>query len=119
MKSNTPPNPRQLILKLLIANEGEPITTREMIAACRLMGVSENHVRVALVRLASTGQIEAAGSGTHRLGPEGADLAADVARWRSGESRVRAWEGDWIVAYSGALGRTDRTALRARNRALD
>lgn len=117
--NNRPPNPRQLIPRLLIAAEGEALSTREIVGACRLMGVTENSARVALVRLAGSGMIESAEGGRHRLGPEAARLAADVARWRAGEARTRAWGGAWIAVNTGVLGRTDRSALRVRDRALD
>lgn len=117
--NNRPPNPRQLIPRLLIAAEGEALSTREIVGACRLMGITENSARVALVRLAGSGMIESAEGGRHRLGPEAASLAADVARWRAGEARTRDWQGGWIAVHSGPLGRTDRSALRVRDRALD
>ncbi len=120
MDSNSrTPNPRQLIPRLLIAAEGEALSTREIVGACRLLGITENSARVALVRLASSGMIESAEGGRHRLGPEAASLAADVARWRAGEARTRPWQGAWIAVHSGPLGRTDRSALRVRDRALD
>jgi phenylacetic acid degradation operon negative regulatory protein len=110
--------PRSLILNLLLAADGEPLSARDAVAACALFGVRENSTRVALVRLAASGLIEAAGRGAYRLGPNATGLAADVATWRDAEARVREWDGDWIVAHVGALGRSDRAALRSRDRAL-
>jgi len=112
------PNPRQLILKLLLAaNHGE-LSARAAVASCGLFGIRENSVRVALVRLASAGLVEAAARGSYRLGPSAAGLAADVGTWRSAEQRVRAWRGGWVAVHVGNLGRSDRAALRARDRAL-
>jgi phenylacetic acid degradation operon negative regulatory protein len=62
--------------------------------------------------------IEAAGRGAYRLGPNAAELADDVSTWRAAESRVCAWSGAWIVVHCGALGRSDRSALGRRDRAL-
>jgi len=112
------PNPRQLILNLLLATDDGELSARDAVAGCALFGIRENSVRVALVRLASAGLIEAAGRGSYRLGENGTDLAADVSTWRSAEQRVRAWQGGWVAAHVGNLGRTDRVALRARDRAL-
>lgn len=111
-------NARHLILDLLLATRGQPLAAREAIAACRIFEISENSVRVALVRLSADGLIVAAGRGSYRLGPAANELAGDVATWRSAEQRVRPWSGHYVVAYTGNLGRSDRTALRRRERAL-
>lgn len=112
------PKPRSLILNLLLAAEGEPLSARDAIGACALFGLRENSVRVTLVRLAAAGLIEAAGRGAYRLGPNATGLAADVATWRTAETRVCDWAGAWIAVPVGALGRSDRVVLRARDRAL-
>jgi len=111
-------NPRHLIFGLLLGAEGEDLPVRDAIHACRLFGVKESSVRVALVRMSADGLIEAAGRGAYRLGAKSAEFAADVASWRSAEKRVRSWNGDWIAVPVGGLGRSDRVALRARDRAL-
>lgn len=111
-------NPRHLILNLLLAAEGEPLSARDAVQSCALFGIRENSVRVALVRLGAAGMIEAEGRGTYRLGPKAAEFAAEIAGWRGNEQRVREWNGDWIAVHLGGLGRSDRTALRARERAL-
>jgi phenylacetic acid degradation operon negative regulatory protein len=113
-------NPRHLILTLLIA-EGGPLSAQDAINACALFGIQENSVRVAITRLAAEEMLEAEGRrGVYRLGPKAVGLASDVRMWRTAESRVRKdWNGDWIAVHCGALGRTDRTALRRRDRALD
>ncbi len=112
------PNPRSLILNLLLAAEGEPLPAREAVAAAALFGIRENSVRVTLARLAGAGLIEAAGRGSYRLGPAATGLAADVATWRTALTRLRDWDGGWIAVHVGSLGRSDRVALRARDRAL-
>lgn len=112
------PQPRQLILKLLLAADDGELSARDAVAGCALFGIRENSVRVALARLAGAGLIEAAGRGSYRLGPNGTGLAADVATWPSAEQRVREWQGGWVAVHVGNLGRSDRVALRARDRAL-
>ena len=112
-------NPRNLILNLLQGSRGDPLSARFAVASCGLFGIRENSVRVALARLSAAGLVEAAGRGAYRLGPNAAGLSEDVARWRDAERRVRDWNGGWIAVHSGALGRSDRSALRTRERALD
>lgn len=114
---SAPPKPRHLILDLLLAS-GAPLSVREAINACALFGISENSVRVALVRLSADGMIEAAGRGSYTLSDSAHELADDVATWRTAEQRVRPWHGGWIAVHCAGLGRSDRAALRRRTRAL-
>lgn len=113
------PNPRHLILKFLLGAEGEAMSAREAVAACGLFGIRENSVRVALVRLAAAGMIEAAGRGAYRLGANATELAEDVSTWRMAEARVSEWSGAWIAVYCGVLSRSNRAALSQRDRALE
>ncbi len=113
------PKAKNLILDLLLANDGEPLAAQDAITACRLFGLTENNVRVTLARLSAESLIEAAGRGSYRLGPEALELAGDVATWRSAEQRLRPWNGAYVAVHTGALGRSDRAALRRRQRALD
>lgn len=117
--SQVEPNPRRLILKLLLGAGDAPVSAREAVASCALFGIRDNSVRVALARLSSAGMVEAAGRGTYRLGPQAAELASDVRTWRKVESRVRKWSGAWLAVHCGALARSDRAALRRRDRALE
>ncbi|MFZ5757049.1 MAG: PaaX family transcriptional regulator C-terminal domain-containing protein [Pseudomonadota bacterium] len=111
-------NPRTLLLTLLQASDGEPLSSREAVATAALFGIRENSLRVALVRLSAAGLIEAAGRGAYRLGPKATALAAEIAGWRTAEQRVQDWDGGWIAVHTAALGRSDRVALRARDRAF-
>lgn len=111
------PRPRQLILRLLLG-AGAPLTAREALRACALFGLPENAVRVALARLAASGMVDAVERGAYRLGRKASSLAGDVAAWRDANRRTRPWNGAWIAVHVGALGRSNRAELRARDRAL-
>ncbi|HEX6244175.1 MAG TPA: PaaX family transcriptional regulator C-terminal domain-containing protein [Polyangiales bacterium] len=111
-------NPRQLILKLLQASAGQPLSAREAVTGAAVLGLRENSVRVALLRLTNAGLIQLAGRGAYRLGPKAVALASEVAAWRDAEQRVSSWDGGWVAVYAGALGRSDRAVLRAHERAL-
>lgn len=112
------PRPRQLILRLLLGAGGAPLTARDAVRACALFGIPANGVRVALARLAAAGLVEPVERGAYRLGRQASTLAAEVAAWRDVNARTRDWSGEWIAVHVGALGRSDRVALRARGRAL-
>ena len=102
----------------MLGADDETLSARGAVACCALFGISENSVRVALTRLAAAGLIEPAERGSYRIGPQGAGLAAEVRTWRAVESRMRPWAGGWVAVHVGALGRTDRAALRKRDRAF-
>lgn len=110
--------PKDVILKVLLATDGHVLSAQELVGACGLLGASDNSARTALTRLRDAAMIEQVSRGEYQLGPAARHLAADVRRWRSGEARVRPWSGDWIVVHTGALPRSDRAALRVRERAL-
>ncbi|AMR79839.1 PaaX family transcriptional regulator [Cupriavidus nantongensis] len=112
------PAARHLILKLLVASETETLDASDAIRACALFGISDNNARVALTRLASADLIETAGRGTYRLGRAGRALGEDISAWRIAEQRVRPWDGTWVAVLIAGLGRSDRSALRVRERAL-
>lgn len=113
------PSASSLILDLLLAsNHAQGLSVGELVSACHLFELSDNSARVSLVRLASEGKVEAVGRGRYRLGPQALNLAQDVATWRDVKARVRDWGGDWVMVLSANLGRSDRKALRQRERAL-
>jgi len=112
------PTAKSLILDLLSAAGGVALPVRKLATACALFDISENSVRVTLVRLSSAGLIEAAGRGSYRLGEAAAEIASEVATWRTAEMRVRNWNGDYIAVHGGAPVRGDRTARKRRMRAL-
>jgi phenylacetic acid degradation operon negative regulatory protein len=45
-------------------------------------------------------------------------MAQTASHWVDIESRTGPWSGDWIVVHTSHLGRADKTALRARERAF-
>ena len=109
---------RKLILDLLLAAEGEALSARDFIRAGELFDIRENNARVALVRLSAEGLIEAAERGSYQLSDSAHRLADVVADWRKSEQLLRPWHGAYLAVHCGALGRSNRTALRRRNRAL-
>lgn len=112
------PTPKSLILNLLLAAQGSPLDVGDAVLAAQVFGIRENSVRVALVRLGAAGMVESAGRGAYCLGPQATTLADELSRWRHAESSTGAWSGDWVMVSTAALGRSDRSALRVRDRAL-
>lgn len=110
--------PKHLLLELLLASGDNPLPVSHAVAACAVFGISENHVRVTLARLAAQDMVLATERGAYRLGPAAQRLAQDVANWRSTEQRLRPWNGQYVAVHCGLLARSDRAATRQRERAL-
>lgn len=114
-------NPRALILRLLLGAETQgdgALEVRELLAACALFGLTANTVRVALARAVAAGLLVAPRRGAYALGPKAQPLADEVRRWRRLPAQVVDWRGGWVAVHVGAAGRSDRAALRARERAF-
>ena len=90
---------------------------RALVAAGALFEIPENNVRVALARLLAAGLVVRDERGCYRIGARSA-VGAQVASWRTVESRLRPWKGAWLGVHTGGLSRTDRRALARRHRAL-
>ena len=117
MAAQAEPNARQMLMNLLRVAD-EPLDTARAVRACALFGISANNTRVALNRLVAAGLAEPVTRGAHQLGPHGRALADEVGAWRHAEQALQPWAGDWVMVLTGGLGRVDRHALRARERAL-
>lgn len=113
------PKPKRLILNLLVASESQTLVSRDAVAACALFGVSENSVRVTLARLSAEGLIVSRERGLYQLAAHAQDLAEDVRGWRTAIQKLRPWNGQWIATHCAGLGRSDRSVVRHRERALE
>jgi phenylacetic acid degradation operon negative regulatory protein len=109
---------RRVVLELLSAMGSVASPVAGICEAGELLGISAASVRVAITRLRASGHLESAGRGAYRIGPAAAPLMHQTARWRELERRVRRWDGGWIAVHTAGLGRSDRAALRRRERAL-
>lgn len=111
--------PRQLLLNLMTVAGDTPLTVQDAVSVCRLFGITENSARVSLTRLSTEGLVQSAGRGCYRLTSRAEELAADVRGWRIALDTLRPWQGHWIGVHTAGLGRTDRAALKRRERALE
>ena len=110
--------PKQLLLELLLASGDNPLPVSHAVAAGAIFGLSENHVRVTLARLAAQHMVLATERGAWRLGPAAQGLAQDVANWRRAAQRLRPWNGQYVGVHGSDLARSDRAAHQQRGRAL-
>jgi phenylacetic acid degradation operon negative regulatory protein len=118
MCRRVPVTAKRAILELLSVIDPQPAPASALIDACELFDVSENSVRVTLARLSAQARIEATGRGVYRLHASTRALARASAEWRALERKLRPWDGAWVFVYTGALGRSERSELRTRERAM-
>ncbi|PIQ40227.1 MAG: PaaX family transcriptional regulator [Thalassolituus sp. CG17_big_fil_post_rev_8_21_14_2_50_53_8] len=110
--------PKPLILKLLLAADGQQLSARDAISAGALFDIAENHIRVALTRLTAEGLIEATARGQYQLTPRAWTLAGEIRGWRESVAQLQPWSGQWLAVHCAGLGRSDRKQLAVRERAL-
>jgi phenylacetic acid degradation operon negative regulatory protein len=75
-------------------------------------------MRVAVARLVKKGVLKQHGRGVYQLGNRGDILHRRVQAWHRVEEQLTEWNGRWLGVLSGHLMRSDKSALRSRERAL-
>lgn len=109
---------KRLVLELLTANDSHQGSVASLVAAGDILGVDAGSIRVALARLVAAGTLEVAGRGAYRLAATTRALTEQVTGWRELERQIRRWDGGWACVHLGEVARSDRSALRRRERAL-
>lgn len=110
---------RALVLSLLSGTSAGPHTSiSRLVNAAALFGMEAATLRVAVTRLLKEGLLESPERGLYRPGPKARGLTRRVQDWQNVRDRLAPWRGDWLVALTHQLGRTDRKQVRARERAL-
>jgi phenylacetic acid degradation operon negative regulatory protein len=107
------------LILALVDSEAQPdLSVAQLIAAGALFDIDARAVRVALTRLARRGVLVQLERGRYGLGAQGGKLHAAVRTWSTVEDAVKSWSGGWLAVHTGHLRRNDKTAVRARERAL-
>lgn len=109
---------RALVLSLMSSAFHAPQSIARLISAGELFGIEAATLRVAVTRLIKEGLLESPDRGDYQPGAKSRALTRRVQGWKDVASRLVPWNGDWLVALTDHLGRTDRKQLRARERAL-
>jgi phenylacetic acid degradation operon negative regulatory protein len=111
-------SPRALVLSLMSSAFTAPQSIGRLINAAALFDIEPATLRVAVTRLLKEGLLESPDRGVYQPGPKSRALTRRVQGWKNVADRIAPWQGDWLLALTGHLGRTDRKQLRARERAL-
>lgn len=112
------PTPKRLILSLLSAPTLESVEISRLLAWGQLFNIDSAAMRVATGRLVRQGLLESPQRGVYAIGPEGKVIAATARSWQGAEQRVAPWRGEWILVHTAHLGRSNKSSLRARERAF-
>lgn len=109
---------KKLVLSLMSVTDHERQPAANLVASGRVFGIEPAAMRMALSRLVKEGALVVADRGVYSMGPAAKALRTRVASWESTRQKVRPWAGDWLVVQCDHLGRTNKTRLRSRERAL-
>ena len=106
------------VLSVAEASGHRVVRVSLLIDACAIFGFGANTVRVTLVKMRAAGTVDSPERGAYQLGKESLELSHRVMGWRAVSERMVEWDRSWVGVYTGHLGRSDRSALRRRTRAL-
>ncbi len=109
---------RELILSLADSARAPRLSAAGLVAAGALLGIDAGAMRVAAARLVKQGVLAQEGRGVYVLGRRGSGMHRRVLDWQRVEAQLAPWDGRWIGVLTGHLGRSDKSSLRSRERAL-
>jgi phenylacetic acid degradation operon negative regulatory protein len=112
------PTAKRLVLSLLSAPSLPEVSITLLQRWGELFEIDAASMRVTVSRLARQGLLASTRRGAYRMGPAGNALAVAASGWRKAEERICSWQGDWLFVHVAHLGRANRGALRARERAF-
>jgi phenylacetic acid degradation operon negative regulatory protein len=111
---NTPFTARSVLASALLGEVPPELSVSHLVHLAGLFGINENRARVALSRMASSGEVTSDGSGRYRLAGRLLDRQDRQAGSRRGETRR--WQGQWrlVVVTSSGRSAEERQARRKR-----
>lgn len=113
------PTAKRMVLEFLTAMPEHTATVQQLIAACEVLDISENSLRVAIARLKAEGKVEVEERGLYSLGKNSSALRDEISSWRQVDSEtLDSWDGTWLAVHTGHLSRQDRKQIRKREQAL-
>lgn len=117
--SDQPPlTARELILALVDSTAAESLSARYLVAAGSLFDIDPGTIRTALARLVRTGILVISSRGRYAPGPHGDAVKSLARNWSQVEGALTPWSGAWLAVFIAHIGRTDKTRVRANERAL-
>ncbi len=109
---------RELILALLDSSSSATLKASYLVAAGARFGMDPRSIRVALGRLVKDGSLTQSGRGEYAPHSRSGELRERVRNWATVEDTLVPWSGRWLAVPLGDLGRSNKSRVRARERAL-
>lgn len=116
--NGTPLSARELILAIIDSSPRPSLGAAYLVRAGALYDIDSRAMRVAIARLVKNEVLAQVGRGNYGVGPAGQHMHETVVAWSRVEDSVREWDNSWLAVYMGHLKRTNKTEVRARERAL-
>tara|TARA_R110001599_G_scaffold346479_1_gene571851 strand:- start:6548 stop:7405 length:858 start_codon:yes stop_codon:yes gene_type:complete len=114
----TPMSAKRLVLSLFGALDDATLPISKLIVGASVFGIEESAVRMAANRLVNDGVLSSLERGWYGISDQGETLYEASRAWQKQNERMGDWTGEWVVVHVAHLGRSDRQALRRRNRAF-
>ena len=116
--STTSASATRVALALLGASRGRALSAPALVGGGELLGVSPNAMRIALSRLAASGDVALEARGQYALSEARLRAIAHVRTFRTGfAARVR-WKGGFLGVLTADLPRRNAALVRRREQAL-
>ena len=111
-------SPRKLIMSLINVPEVPQFSIQQLIKAGELFGFENSAIRMAAARLSKEQLINSPKRGSYQVGENALKLHSENRSWRHANSRTVHWSGDWLIALTQHLGRSDSIQLRINEKAF-
>lgn len=112
------PSAKRLILSVLSQPNLQEMSLKQLVAWGELFDHEPATVRVTAGRLTKQGLLENTDRGVYTVGPSGQALQKTASAWTVILDQVGDWSGDWLCIHTAHLGRSNKSILRERERAL-
>jgi phenylacetic acid degradation operon negative regulatory protein len=112
------PSAQTLILDILKSGYPDSCSVRYLIKCGFLFNITENTMRVTIARLTKNGTITSHSRGFYSISTQSLVVENELWNWRSGQKITTSWNGQYYAVACQSLGRSDRTALKKREKSL-
>jgi phenylacetic acid degradation operon negative regulatory protein len=111
-------SPRGLVMSLFNAPETSTLPIGQLIKAAELFEIEAAALRMAVTRLIKDELITSIQRGVYQAGVKATKLNPEIKSWRTADKKTQQWNGDWLMALTSHLGRSNKARLQAMVRAL-
>ncbi|MFT4636255.1 MAG: phenylacetic acid degradation operon negative regulatory protein [Arenicella sp.] len=117
-KEITTVSPRALVMSLFNAPKTSTLTIGQLIKAGELFEIKAATLRMAVTRLINDKLVTSTERGVYHAGKNALKLNSEIKSWRTADKKTKRWSGDWLMAITNHLGRTNKTRLQSTARVL-